>query len=156
MVSLFLKFLDHKQSRTTVGRTPPDEWSARRRDVYLTTHNIQTSMPLAGFEPMISAEERPQNYALDSAATGTGINKEHPLKSCNSEINKVTSLPIGNAEKGESYFINNPSTCVCAGAITDTFSKEQLPTVRNRSTSTEILSAWQRSTDCKVSTPLTT
>jgi len=30
-------------------------------------------MPLAGFEPTISAEERPQTYALDGAATGTGI-----------------------------------------------------------------------------------
>jgi len=41
---------------TTVGRTPLDEWSARRRDLYLTTHNIhnrQTSMLLAGFEPTI-------------------------------------------------------------------------------------------------------
>jgi hypothetical protein len=25
-----------------------------------------------GFEPMISADERPQTYALDRAATGTG------------------------------------------------------------------------------------
>jgi hypothetical protein len=25
---------------TTLGRTPLDEWSARRRDLYLTTHNI--------------------------------------------------------------------------------------------------------------------
>jgi hypothetical protein len=30
-------------------------------------------MPSVGFEPMISASERPQTYALDSAATGTGI-----------------------------------------------------------------------------------
>ena len=29
-------------------------------------------MPLAGFEPTISADERPQTYALDRAATGTG------------------------------------------------------------------------------------
>ena len=38
----------------TVGRTPLYEWSARRRDLYLTTHNIhkkQTSMPPTGFEP---------------------------------------------------------------------------------------------------------
>jgi len=28
-------FLDHTQRRTTVGRTPLDEWSARRRDFYL-------------------------------------------------------------------------------------------------------------------------
>ena len=29
----FLMFLDHTQRRTTVGRTPLDEWSARRRDL---------------------------------------------------------------------------------------------------------------------------
>jgi len=32
-------FLDHTRRRTTVGRTTLDEWSARRRDLYLTTHN---------------------------------------------------------------------------------------------------------------------
>jgi hypothetical protein len=37
---------------TTLGRTPLYEWSARRRDLYLTTHNThnrQTSIPPAGF-----------------------------------------------------------------------------------------------------------
>ena len=29
-------------------------------------------MPHVGFEPTISAGERPQTYALDRAATGTG------------------------------------------------------------------------------------
>ena len=75
MASSFLRFLDHTQRRTTVGRTSLDEWSARRRDLYLTTHNThnrQTSMPPVGFEPTISAGERPQIYALDGAATGTG------------------------------------------------------------------------------------
>ena len=37
--SSFTRFLDHTQRRTTIGRTPPDEWSARRTDFYLTTHN---------------------------------------------------------------------------------------------------------------------
>jgi len=36
-------FLDHTQRRTTVGRTPLDEWSARPRDLYLTTHNTHNS-----------------------------------------------------------------------------------------------------------------
>jgi hypothetical protein len=75
MTFSFLRFLDHTQRRTTVGRSPLDEWSARRRDLYLTTHdthNRQTSMPPVGFEPTISAGERPQTYALDRAATGTG------------------------------------------------------------------------------------
>ena len=74
--ALFRRFLDHTQRRTTVGRTPLDEWSARRRDLYLTTHNThnkQISMPPVGFEPTISAGERPQTYALDRAATGTGF-----------------------------------------------------------------------------------
>ena len=69
-------FLDHTQRRTTVGRTPLDEWSAPRRDLYLTTHdthNRQTSMPAVGFEPTISAGERPQTYAVDRAATGTDM-----------------------------------------------------------------------------------
>ena len=30
-------------------------------------------MPPVGFEPTISAGERPQTYALDRAATGIGI-----------------------------------------------------------------------------------
>ena len=62
MASSFLRFLDNTQGRTTVGRTPPDELSARRRDLCLTTHNTQnrqTSMPPVGFEPTISAGERP-------------------------------------------------------------------------------------------------
>jgi len=61
-VSSFTKFLDHTQRRATVGRTLLDEWSARRRDLYLTTHNThnrQTSMPPVGFQPTISAFERP-------------------------------------------------------------------------------------------------
>ena len=61
MEHLFLMFLDHTQWRSTVGRTPLDKWSARRRDLYLTTqdtHNRQISMPPVGFEPKISAGER--------------------------------------------------------------------------------------------------
>ena len=45
--------LIHEVSRshtrhTAIGRTPLDDWSARRRDLYLSTHNThnrQTSMP---------------------------------------------------------------------------------------------------------------
>ena len=60
-------FLDHTQWRSIVGRTPLEEWSARRRDLYLTTHdthNRQISMPPVGFEPKISAGERPQAARL--------------------------------------------------------------------------------------------
>ena len=62
---------------TAFGRTPLDGSSARRRDLYLTTHNTpkgQTSMVQAEFEPVIPASERLQTHALDRAATGKGTN----------------------------------------------------------------------------------
>jgi len=82
-VSSFTRFLDHTQRRTTFGRTPLDEWSARRRDLYLTTlntHNRQKAMPPVGFEPTISAGERLKTYSLDRAATGTGENLSNKTK----------------------------------------------------------------------------
>ena len=59
----------------TLGRTPLDEWSARRRDFFLTMHNThkrQTSIHPVEFEPVIPASERPQTHALDRATTGIG------------------------------------------------------------------------------------
>ena len=53
MASSFLGFIGHTQQRTAVGRTPLDEWSIRRKNLYLTiynTHNRKTSMPPARFE----------------------------------------------------------------------------------------------------------
>jgi hypothetical protein len=61
---------------TTLGKTPLDEGSAQRRDVYLKSHNIhnrQISMAVAGFETAIPARGQPQTHALDRAATGTGV-----------------------------------------------------------------------------------
>jgi hypothetical protein len=52
MERLFLMFLDHTQW------TPLDEWSARRRDLYLITHdthNRRISISPVGIEPKISA-----------------------------------------------------------------------------------------------------
>ena len=52
---------------TTLGATPLDEWSVRRRDLYLTAHNSynrQTDMPPDIFEPAIPASERPQTHDL--------------------------------------------------------------------------------------------
>ena len=69
------RFVDHIQWRITICRTPLDERSARLKYLNLTTHNThdrQTSMPPVGFEHTISAGERPQTYALDRVAAGTG------------------------------------------------------------------------------------
>jgi len=53
MEHLFLMFLDHTRRRTTVGRSPLDKRSARRRDLYLTTHDpaeIVGSNPTGGMD----------------------------------------------------------------------------------------------------------
>ena len=97
MASSFTRFLDHTQRRATVGRTPLDEWSARRRDLYLTTHdthNRQISMPPVGFEPTISADERPQTYALDRTATETGYSTVRCINYLHSQVhaNKILKL----------------------------------------------------------------
>jgi hypothetical protein len=71
--SSLTKFLDHTQRRTTVGRTPLDEWSTCRRDQTThNTHNRETFVTPVGFKPTILADKRPQTHALDCTATGTG------------------------------------------------------------------------------------
>ena len=58
MTSSFFRFIDRTHRRTTGGRTPLDEWSVRRRDLYAITHNSRRiSMPTAGFEPTIPEKE---------------------------------------------------------------------------------------------------
>jgi hypothetical protein len=60
---------------TTRCRTPLDDWSARCRDLYMTTYNThkrQTFMSPAGFEPAVQADERPKTHTLDPAKTGIG------------------------------------------------------------------------------------
>jgi hypothetical protein len=51
--------------RTTLGRTPLDEWSARRRDLYLTTYSTH--------KRNIRAPSGIRTHALDCAATGIGL-----------------------------------------------------------------------------------
>ena len=105
--SSFTRFLDHTR-RTTVGRIPLDEWSARRRDLYLTTHNTQTSTSPVGMDVCLSARERLQTHALDRAATGTDwrttykpqMHKDLVLRpSCVPQkvgVNKKNYIPIRN------------------------------------------------------------
>ena len=92
-------FLDHTQRRTTVGRTPLGEWSARRRDLYLTTHdthNRQISMPPVGFEPTIPALKGPHTYALNCTATGKG-----PQAYTSTLINILVKQRAGNQHSVE-------------------------------------------------------
>jgi hypothetical protein len=71
----FIVVFDRTQWHTTLSGNPVDELSARRRDLYLTTHNIykrQTSMPPVVFETLIPGSEPPLTHALDHVATGIG------------------------------------------------------------------------------------
>jgi hypothetical protein len=86
---------------TTHGRTPLDEWSARRWDLYLTTHNTHTrhtNIAPAGFGPTIPASERPQTYVLDRAATGIGS-----LIYIHENNHKSTSRLVMNSAYKERY-----------------------------------------------------
>jgi len=75
IASSFLRFLDHTQRRTTVGRLL---WTSDQLVAETSTwqHTTLTTdkhpCPPVEFELTISAGERPQIYALDCAATGTG------------------------------------------------------------------------------------
>jgi len=67
-------------ARTSVDRTPLDELSSRRRDLYLSTHNThkrQTSVHPQGFKPTIAVSERPQTHALGRAATKIGYSSQN-------------------------------------------------------------------------------
>jgi hypothetical protein len=58
----------HSDTPTKIGTTSMGERLARPTDLYLTTHNThnrQTSMGPAEFEPVIPASEWPQTDALD-------------------------------------------------------------------------------------------
>jgi hypothetical protein len=119
---IILRFLDYTQRCTTVGRTPLDDCSPPRRAFevchprcvfrynglgyvivkkrHLTTHNThnrQTSMPPVGFEPTISAGERPQTSTLDRAATRTGTNIIKPSQKKRTKYPDCDVIP-GNSE----------------------------------------------------------
>jgi hypothetical protein len=70
--------LDHTQRRTIFGRTPLDEWSARRRDLYLTTHNTYNQYPCPRWDtnPQSSAGRGPQTHVLHLAANKIGSKKQ--------------------------------------------------------------------------------
>ena len=96
MASSFLRFLDPIR-RITDGSPPLDEWSARRRDLYSynTQHSQETDIHApggarhgmawhgmawqVGFEPTISAGERPHTHALHRAASGNGFSRIYHL-----------------------------------------------------------------------------
>ena len=69
---LLLHLITFSDTHTPLDRIPLDDGSARRRDLYLTTHIHRTQIPTSttGFETTVPANERPQTHALDLAVTG--------------------------------------------------------------------------------------
>jgi len=75
-------FLDHTQRHTTVGRTPLDERVARRRYLYLTTHNTdngQASMPPGGIRTHNLSRRAAADLRLDRETTETGACRSLPM-----------------------------------------------------------------------------
>jgi hypothetical protein len=79
-------FLDHTQRRTTVGRIPLNKSSARRKDLYLTTHNTTDIHAPLGIRTNNLSSERPQTYALDRAATGNAGMIQNGITGKNSSL----------------------------------------------------------------------
>jgi hypothetical protein len=82
---------------TKLDKTPLDEWSVRRRDLYLKTHKAYRRTPLsprAGFEPEIPAIEHPQTHVLDGAATGFIVK----LQPCDAVDTADTNVPESKGE----------------------------------------------------------
>jgi len=94
----FTRFLYHTRRRTTIGRTPLDEVLARRRSPPNTQHSRQISIRSVGFEPTISAGERPQTSHWDRRTLHGMLDKvgQHQ-RSCNDLFHRLnpqhTRLP---------------------------------------------------------------
>ena len=72
MASSFLRFLDHTQRRTTFGRTPLEEWSARRSDPTPTWQHTTLARDRHPCSQRDSYPQSQQTHALVCADTGTG------------------------------------------------------------------------------------
>ena len=118
--SSFTRFLNHTQRGITECRNPVDELSVRQRDLYLKTHNShngQTSMPPVGFETTISAGERPQTYAVDSAALGNGRSFLYMRLMCNEcLLSRSVRVAWGNILQSLRTYLASPSGCAIYGA----------------------------------------
>jgi hypothetical protein len=101
----------HTHTHThTLGRTPLDEWSGRRRDRYVTTHNTlqrHTSVPSGG----IRTRTPSRRAAADPRLTPRG-HWDRPA--CNS-TNIKPSLPLMNTvcmRAVQFYFLKTESECI--------------------------------------------
>jgi hypothetical protein len=69
MASSFMRFLDHTQRRTTVGRTPLDEWSARRRTIYSLSTCKRIDIHVGSAREIRSSAERVTKFLIAKRCT---------------------------------------------------------------------------------------
>jgi hypothetical protein len=67
----------------------------------LTTHNRQTSMPLAEFEPAIPAGDRPQTHALDRSALESAFMCCYSLQNLPSNNRPIMAQNTGHSNGSE-------------------------------------------------------
>ena len=94
MAPSFMRFLDHTQRRTTVSSTPLDEWSARRGDLYLKTHNTQKETDIHPPGEIrthnLSKRTAADPRLIDRTTSGTGI--VNPLTPSNPHRGRTAPL----------------------------------------------------------------
>jgi hypothetical protein len=113
LASSFTRFLDHTQRRITVGRIPLDEWSFRRRDLYLTrhnTHNRQTSMLWWDSNPQSQqgSGRRPTPYTARPLGPACWLYYRPEIVSCESHVRKQSRVNT-DREKAFHFMIPNLS-----------------------------------------------
>jgi len=80
---------------STLGRTPLDEWSARRRDLYPTTHTYkrQTSLPWVGFELAIACKRAATDLSLRPRGDRSGKVHLHTTLIISDKHNLTDQMP---------------------------------------------------------------
>jgi len=115
---LISRFHDFAVTHVKLGMTPLDEWSARRRGLYLIHNNQkrQPSVPPTGIKPTSPASEMPQNHAsLQTSQNFHGL--KHVLKptACNAPIAcKIEARSCNHCWSGKSNYYYIFWVCVCS------------------------------------------
>ena len=83
---IFTRFLDHTQRRTTIGRTPLNEWSVRRRPLSDNTQQLQ--------QTNIHAPRRAEDFYLPLK-----IRRLRPGLNPRTWIPKASTLPLDHRSR---------------------------------------------------------